>query len=117
MDVIYRRQRASCAEVLEGLADPPGYSAVRAMMNKLVDKGFLGYEAEGKKYIYYPLVSVEKATESAVRRLVRTFFEGSVSGAIVALLDEEGSQMDTKQLRELEKLLKEKRLQRERGKS
>lgn len=112
MDVVYRRQRVSCADVLEELNSPPSYSAVRAMLNKLVEKDQLDYAAEGKKYVYFPRIPKEQVSEGAARRLVQTFFGGSVSGAIVALLNDESQSLDADQIREIEQILKEKRQQR-----
>lgn len=109
MDIVYQKERVSCADVQSDLIEPPSYSAVRAMLNKLVDKEYLEIEAEGKKYFYSPVVPLENVSRGAVRRLVRTFFGGSVSGAIVALLDDDGESLDSKQIKEIEALLKKKR--------
>ena len=113
MDIIFRQQKVSCSEVQAELSEPPSYSAVRAMLNKLVEKGFLATQPDGKRYLYYPVVSVDEASERAVQRLVRTFFGGSISGAIVALVNSESDDLDARQLRELESLLREKRKQQE----
>jgi predicted transcriptional regulator len=88
MDAIYRLGRATVAEVIEEIPDPPGYSAVRAMLGILEDKGLLRHEQQGPKYVYLPVVEREKARQSALQSLVRTFFDGSSRDAIAALLDD-----------------------------
>ena len=87
MDVIYARSQASVAEVHRSLSDAPSYSAVRALMGILVAKGHLRHKAEGNKYIYLPIRSRKDASHSAVRRLLRTFFDGSAEQALAALLE------------------------------
>jgi len=87
MDVIYARGQASVAEVHRSLSDAPSYSAVRALMGILVAKGHLRHKVEGHKYIYLPTRSRKDASRSAVRRLLRTFFDGSTEQALAALLE------------------------------
>jgi predicted transcriptional regulator len=87
MDIIYRRGRATAAEVLEGLSDPPSYSSVRALLRVLENKGHVRHEHDGPRYVYLPTVPRAEARESALRHLLRTFFDGSASGAVAALLD------------------------------
>ena len=87
MDVIYARGRATVAEVRERLPDPPTYSAVRALLRILETKGHLRHEQEGPRYVFLPTVPAEKARDSALRHLLRTFFDGSAEGAVAALLD------------------------------
>ena len=88
MDIVYELDQASVADVLERLPDPPSYSAVRAMLRLLEEKGHLTHEQQGARYVYRPTVSRERARRSALRHLVRTFFEGSTEGAVAALTDE-----------------------------
>ncbi|MEZ6092635.1 MAG: BlaI/MecI/CopY family transcriptional regulator [Pirellulaceae bacterium] len=109
MDIVFRHEHVSCSDVKLELSDPPSYSAVRAMLNKLVEKKYLDCKLSGKKYLYYPLVPIEKASAGALRRLVRTFFGGNASGAIVALLNDDEGSLNESEIRELEKLLREKR--------
>ena len=112
MEIIYERGQASVTEVLEALPDPPSYSAVRAMMNLLKDKGQLKYREEGRKYVYFPALPREKASRAALRSLLQTFFEGSVEQAVASMLDmdEELSDEDLGRLSELiEKARKEGR--------
>jgi predicted transcriptional regulator len=94
MDVIYRLGRATAAEVLERLPDPPSYSAVRAMLRVLEDKGHVRHEQDGQRYVYLPTVAREKARKSALAHLVKTFFDGSVERAVTALLDSGGRLTD-----------------------
>ena len=98
MDIIYARGQATSAEVLEGLPDPPGYSAVRAMLRVLEEKGHLRHEARGPRYVFLPTVPREKARRSALRQLVHTFFDGSTEKAVAALLDLSSSKMSGDEL-------------------
>jgi len=87
MDVLYRRGRATAAEVRQDLPDPPGYSAVRAMLRVLEEKGHVRHEEESLRYVFVPTVSRAQATRSALRGLVETFFEGSTERAVAAFID------------------------------
>jgi len=87
MDVLYRRGRATAAEVRQEIPDPPGYSAVRAMLRVLEEKGHIRHEEEALRYVFIPTASRTQATRSAVAHLVATFFEGSTERAVAALLD------------------------------
>ena len=87
MDVIYARGEASVAEVRDGIADPPSYSAVRALLRILEEKGHLKHRSVGNRYIYAPTRSRRTASRSAVRRLLQTFFDGSTAQAVAALLE------------------------------
>ena len=101
MDVLYELGRATAAEVRERLPDPPSYSAVRAMLRILEDKGHLEHEADGPRYVFSPAVPREQARESALRRVVRTFFDGSPESAMSALLDLGVEDLDEEALRRL----------------
>jgi predicted transcriptional regulator len=109
MDVLYERGRASAAEVLEALPDPPSYSAVRAMLRVLEEKGHAVHEQDGARYIYAPAVAREDARESALRRLVRTFFGGSTEQAVAALIDMSREELDDAQLRRMSRLIEQAR--------
>ena len=87
MDVIYERGRATVAEVLAGIPDPPGYSSVRALLRLLEDKGQLRHEEAGPRYVYIPTVPRDKASRSALRNMLQTFFNGSTEDAVAALLN------------------------------
>jgi predicted transcriptional regulator len=89
MDVLYARGSATAAEVRDALPDPPSYSAVRALLRILEEKGHARHESQGPRYVYLPQVSRERARKSALRRVVSTFFEGSAAQAAAALIDSE----------------------------
>lgn len=87
MDVLYRRGRATVAEILEEIPDPPSYSAVRAMLRVLEEKKHIRHEEKDLKYVYLPVVPREKARRSAVAHLLETFFDGSPEQAVATLLN------------------------------
>lgn len=87
MDVLYRRGRATAAEILEDIPDPPSYSAVRAMLRVLEDKKHIRHEAEDLRYVYLPVVPRDKARRSAIAHLLDTFFDGSTEQAVATLLN------------------------------
>ncbi|HEX7239500.1 MAG TPA: BlaI/MecI/CopY family transcriptional regulator [Longimicrobiaceae bacterium] len=101
MDVVYRRGEATVAEVLDDLPDPPSYSAVRAMLRKLQEKGHLLHRQDGPRYLYSPTVPRDEARETAMQRMVRTFFGGSPARAVAALLDMPSTQLSDRELDEL----------------
>jgi predicted transcriptional regulator len=109
MEIVYELGRASAADVREKMPDPPSYSAVRAMLRILEDKGHIRHEQDGPRYVFLPTVPREQASENALRRLVRTFFEGSPEGAMAALLDLEGDHLDDEALRRIAKRIDEAR--------
>jgi predicted transcriptional regulator len=109
MDVVYRRSKASVAEVLAGMADPPSYSAVRAMLRILEDKGHLTHRREGARYIYLPTRPRRRAGQSALRRVLRTFFDGSLERAVAAHLADASSDLSGKELERLAKLIRDAR--------
>jgi BlaI family penicillinase repressor len=87
VEVLYRLGKASVAEVLASLPDPPSYSAVRGMLTLLEEKGFVRHKRDGMRYVYAPVIAASKARQSALRQLVSTFFEGSPLAAAAALLE------------------------------
>lgn len=87
MDILYRRGKSSASEVREAMPNAPGYSAVRAMLRVLEDKGHVRHLAEGLKYVYLPTVTRDRAKRSAVKHLVDTFFKDSPEQVVAALLD------------------------------
>ena len=109
MDVVYRRGEVTVAEVLEELPDPPSYSAVRAMLRKLEEKGHLRHEERGPRYVYCAQVPREAVREGAVERLIRTFFDGSASNAVAAILDAKSAQLSQAELEELADLIEQAR--------
>ncbi len=113
MDVVYRRGRASAREVQDRIPDPPSYSAVRASMRILEEKGFLRHEkrADGR-YIFEPTVQPDRARESALKRVVETFFENSAAKAMSTLLSSSELDVTEEELARLEKLIASARRER-----
>ena len=107
MDIIYRNGKATAAQVMDGLPDPPSYSAVRALLRILEEKGHLRHEQKGPRYVYLPTVPREKAKQSALNHVLTTFFEGSVSSAVAALLDMERDELADDELQRLAHLIEE----------
>ena len=107
MDILYSRGRASVAEVLGDLPDPPGYSAVRAMLRILEEKGHLEHDQEGPRYLYRPTLARAKAQKSAMERIVRTFFDGSAERAVAALLDLSAAELSDQELGRLAELIEQ----------
>jgi len=87
MDILYQRGRATAQEILEAMPDPPTYSAVRAKLRVLEEKGHVRHEEEALRYVYLPVVARDSARKSALRHMVTTFFAGSVQDTVAALLD------------------------------
>ena len=109
MEIIYRLGRASAAEVRRAMADPPSYSAVRALLGILEEKGCLRHEQEGRTYIYLPQISRSRARRSAMSNLVQTFFDGSVEQAVASLVSLSADELSDDELDRLETLIREKR--------
>lgn len=103
MDILYELNEASAHDVQRKLPDPPSYSAVRALIARLLEKGIVEFRSEGAKYVYYPVVAQKKASESAIRRIIKTFFKGSPAKAMSALLDLEGSELSAQEIEALER--------------
>jgi len=101
VEIVYRLGKASVSDVRDALPDPPSYSAVRAMLGKLRDKGHLTQEVDGPRYLYRPAVPAERARKTAMRQLVDTFFDGSVERAVVALASLSNTDIDPDRLDEL----------------
>ena len=91
MDTLFRRGRVSAADVQTDLPDPPSYSAVRAHLRILEEKGHIRHVQDGPRYIYIPTMTKDRAKRSALRHLVETFFNGSAEQAMAALLDDEST--------------------------
>lgn len=105
IDILYARGRATAAEVQTALPDPPSYSAVRAMLRILEDKGHVRHEQDGPRYVYVPTVARDSAKRSAMRHMVRTFFDGSAEQAISALLDDSSARLSEAELDRLARLI------------
>src|ERR1700721_912283 len=102
MDILFALGRASGQEIQQRLADQPGYSGVRTILRVLERKGHVRHVEEGLRYVYEPVLAREKARHSAIERLVRTFFGGSVKAAAAAFLDPASAKLSKKDLDELE---------------
>ena len=98
MDVIYRRRSATAAEITGDLPDPPTSTAVRTMLRILEDKGHLTHEQDGVRYVYRAVVDRDKARQSVISHVVRTFFDGSAEQAMATLIDREGSSLTDAEL-------------------
>ena len=109
MDVLFQRGRATAAEVQEALSEPPSYSAVRALLRILEEKGHVRHEVDGPRYVYAPRLDPEKARQSALRHLVHTFFDGSAEKAVAALLGSEAPHMAAEELERLAALIESAR--------
>ncbi|MCG8468915.1 MAG: BlaI/MecI/CopY family transcriptional regulator [Gemmatimonadetes bacterium] len=105
MDVLFRRGRASVAEVQEDLPNAPSYSAVRAHLRILEEKGHVRHRQDGPRYVYRAVVAKDKAKRSALRHLVDTFFNGSAEQAMAALLDDDASNLSEADLDRLSQLI------------
>jgi len=103
MDVLYECGEASAQDVRAKIPEPPSYSAVRALIARLVEKELVGFRQDGAKHIYYPTVEQAKASQSAIERIVKTFFKGSRAKAMNALLDLEGEDLSAREIEELER--------------
>jgi predicted transcriptional regulator len=109
LDVIYRLGEASVAEVLTNLPDPPSYSAVRTMIRMLEKKGLLRHRQIGTKYVYRPTHSRESASRSALTHVMQTFFGGSATDTVAAILDVSASKLSDGDLQRLEQLIDQAR--------
>ncbi len=117
MDVVYARGNVTSAEVLEALSDPPGYSAVRALMRILVDKGLLKHRRVGLKYVFEPVVAASHARVSALSRLMQSLFNNSPVSVVAALLDSSELKISAAELKELKALIAQKEARSRRNKS
>lgn len=109
LDTLFRLGRATAAQVRAELPDPPSYSAVRALLRILEEKGHVRHNQEGPRYVYLPVVGRESAKRSALRHLVQTFFEGSATQAISALLDTSSAKLSDQDLERLSQLVEDAR--------
>jgi BlaI family penicillinase repressor len=109
IDILYERGRGTAAEVQELLPDPPSYSAVRAMLRILEDKGHVRHQQDGPRYVYLPTVARDNAKRSALKHLLQTFFDGSAEQAISALLDDSSTRLSDAELDRLASLIDQAR--------
>jgi len=109
VDILYTRGRATAAEVQTALPEPPSYSAVRAMLRILEEKGHVTHEQDGPRYVYVPTVARDNAKRSALHHVLKTFFEGSTEQAISALLDDTSARLSDVELDRLARLIDQAR--------
>lgn len=109
MDVIYQRRQATAAEVRAALDDPPSYSAVRALLAILVKKDLLRIQEDGPRYIYRPTHARKQAGRSAIRQVVKTFFDGSVEKAVAALVEPGEARLSPDEVDRLQTLIDQAR--------
>lgn len=109
LDILYQRGRASAQEVREDLPESPSYSAVRALLRILEEKGHIRHEAEGTKYVYVPVISRARARKSALNRVIDTFFEGSAEQTMAALLDPGSRKLSAEELDRVAQLIEQAR--------
>jgi len=108
MDIIFREGTATATEVMERMADPPSYSAVRATLRVLEQKGLLRHEDDGTRYVYRPTINRDKAKRTALDHLLTTFFDGSAANVVATLLERE-DKLTPADLDRIEKLIDEAR--------
>lgn len=107
MDILFRLGKATAQEVMDELPDPPSYSAVRALLSILEEKGLVKHGKESRRYIYAPAVPEKKAKRSALKQLLATFFEGRPEKLVASLLDPEDQKLSKEEISRIRKLLDE----------
>jgi len=105
MDVIYRNGKATAAEIRNAIDDAPSYSAIRAFLRILTDKGYVGFEQEGPRYVYFPIVDRKKAQRSMITNVLNNFFSGSAESVVATLLDISKEKLSDKDLERLGQLV------------
>jgi len=105
LDILYERGQATAADVQAALPEPPSYSAVRALLRILEEKGHVRHQQDGPRYVYLPTLARDNAKRSALRHMLKTFFDGSAEQAISALLDENSSRLSPAELDRLARLI------------
>jgi BlaI family penicillinase repressor len=105
MDLLFQRGKASVGEVMDGIPDAPGYSAVRATLRTLEQKGRVTHEEEGRAYIYRPTLRRDAARKSALTHVLKTFFDNSAEQAVAALLELKGPRLSDAQLDRVSRLI------------
>jgi predicted transcriptional regulator len=111
MDVLYERGRATAAEILAALPDPPSYSAIRALIKVLEDKGHVKHQEDGPRYVFTPSVPRSKARRNAVKHLLQTFFDDSAGEAVASLLGLSAGKLKPEELDKIEQLIAQAREQ------
>lgn len=109
LDILYQHGRATAADVQAALPEPPSYSAVRALLRILEEKGHVRHEQDGPRYVYLPTLGRDNAKRSALRHMLQTFFDGSAEQAISALLDDSSAKLSRAELERLARLIESAR--------
>ena len=109
MDVLYLRGAATVAEVMEALPDPPGYSAVRATLRVLEEKGHVTHREDGTRYVYAPIAPADEVREDALKHVVGTFFQGSIEEAVTALLRISDANVSDAEIQRLQRAIRDAR--------
>lgn len=109
MNIIFRSGKATATEVLDAMSDPPSYSAVRATLRVLEQKGHLRHQHDGARYVYTPTVNRERARMSALDQLLNTFFDGSAASVVATLLERSKDDMSPDELQKLSELIAQAR--------
>jgi len=109
MDIVYEMKEVSALQVMERLPSPPSYSAVRALLKVLEQKGHLLHRQDGPRYVFTPRLPKDKARKSALSHLMRTFFDGSTESVVAALLDISEDNLSEEDYRRLTELIEKAR--------
>jgi BlaI family transcriptional regulator, penicillinase repressor len=109
MEIVYRQGRVTGGEIHRQMPDPPSYSTVRTLLRVLEQKGHLAHEYDGPRFVYFPCVSADKAKNSVLKQLLRTFFNNSAVGAMAALLDMSAAELSEAEHKQLARLIEQAR--------
>ncbi|HVE72678.1 MAG TPA: BlaI/MecI/CopY family transcriptional regulator [Thermoanaerobaculia bacterium] len=109
MNIIFTRAKATAGEVMDAMAAPPSYSAVRATLRVLEQKGHLRHEPDGVRYVYTPTTNREKVRQTALEQLVTTFFEGSAANVVATLIERQKGKLTGEELDRLSELIEQAR--------
>jgi len=109
MNIIFAREKATAGEVMEAMTDPPSYSAVRATLRVLEQKGHLKHEHDGTRYVYIPTGNREKVRLSALDHLLATFFDGSAANVVATLVERQKGKLTNQELDHLSALIEQAR--------
>ncbi len=105
MDILYKRGEATAQEVLDDMPDPPTYSAVRALLATMIEKGLVSFRKDSRRYVYRPAVPEKKAKRSALKQLLSTFFEDKPEKLVAALLDPKDQQLSAEEIERIRSLI------------
>ena len=108
-EILHRLREATAAEILEALADPPSYSAVRSILRILEEKGHIGHVENGKRYVYSTVEAPQSAAQFALRQLARTFFDGSLEQVVKTFLSDSDTQVSEAELDRLSLIIDDAR--------